>query len=201
MNINTLFHHQMHAEYPNFTKEEIADLATRRDNGDMEAVRLLILQGLPWAFRCADKWYRRDPDEVVDIAVDAATKCAKLFNPERATLSTMIAKYVGWYAKKRHDYWKKHRLPMQLRDTWLREESEECLIDRNDTSIASVDSLDSANAFRKHLTEQELQVLEYRHTGYKLREISDILGKTKERVRQIEAGAIKKLKRHARVSV
>ena len=212
-----IFLAQLRRDWPNLSKEQCEDLAQQRDAGiaaanrlvsttrvyareippllkamadATEAVRLLTLQGLPWAFKRARRALQRNMSEAVDRACDSAYHCAMRYDPAKGCLTTLIAKDIYFKGIKRitkQDQSAFLVLPM------VEEEIED---DRGNSERQAEESR------RQHLhalidslpDERERKILKMRSYGMTLCEVADQVGVTKERIRQLETRAIMALK-------
>jgi len=133
-----IFMDQMRLDWPNLSNEQSAGYAHQRDAGiaaanrlvstawigkveccklvksmvdGHEAVRLLTLQGLPWAFMRARRQFGKDMSKAIDMACDSAAHCAMNYNPSLGCISTLIAMDV--YFKGMEDHKEQERIGLR----------------------------------------------------------------------------------------
>ena len=210
---------QSRRDWPNLTREQCIALARQRDAGieaanrltstvkltdtqclrlvqlmagAREAVRLLTLQGLPWAFQRSARLLKHDLVQAIDRACDCAYNCAMKYDPERGCLSTIIAKDVYFKGIKKLKMQERSELlvftPMEDRDRIDEDRGHAWRHDQETRRQKLMELIASVP------DERERKILTLRAEGCKLREIGEAMGLSKERVRQIQDRAIRSLK-------
>ena len=212
-----IFLAQLRRDWPNLSNEQCEDLAQQRDAGiaaanrlvsttrvyareippllkaiadATEAVRLLTLQGLPWAFKRARRALQRNMSEAIDRACDSAYHCAMRYDPSKGCLTTLIAKDIYFKGIR--------RITKQAQSAFLVLPMTEEQVDdpsaREERQAAEERRQRLHNLINSLPDERERKILTMRADGMTLRDVAYEIGCTKERIRQLESRAIRELK-------
>lgn len=200
-----------------FTAEQEAQLYLLMRTGDIEARDRLFMSCVPWAIRQAGIFYRNamhrgntrsNIDDMTQEALWGLLESLRIFNPAKGRLTTIAHHYIYrrliWYSKTNNIIHipvdrcgKKDEFnPATLPITSLEALPVLNSIEDDDTSTA-IKRYDDDELINKHiadLPERWRKILYMRFwEGRTLQDIGNIIGLTRERIRQIEAKAIKRL--------
>ena len=189
------FAREIRTTWPNLTRAECADLSKRwLDHGDREAFNLLVRQALPWALKRAMYYAGRGLDDhaVIEVGCDAAMKAADAYRDERGSLSTLCTLLVFQLGSRMADnHGKLHRRERESDVAWTSLPSPPDETKQHAETLRRQKLL--ARRIANRLTDRERQVVNMRLDGHTLSSIGAALGVSKERVRQINLGAVGKL--------
>lgn len=187
--------------------EEIA-LVARMRAGDADARARLIESVIPWMRKLARQFAKHEQqlDDLTQVAVQAMIESLKDFDPQQSRLTTYSYRPACWRMRR---WLSDNQSPVSRPqnkskndpERWQRAGLVEALpvnliADVPDPAdIASHrEQLARLRRAVQQLTPREREILHRRGQGEILQDIGDVLGISKERVRQCEAAAIRNLR-------
>lgn len=192
-------------------REEELRLSKLKWQGDIEARNILVESILPYARSIVLKKAASSPvlDELLQEAYYAVIRAVDSFDAEHSTLSTYVTRPVIWalqhhncHLVKLPDSVFKKKDEAVLKTTY-REFSNDDLVDGETTlDVVLMREEDSevknlVNSLMSILTEREKDIILRRLDGETLLDIGTSYGVCKERIRQIETAAKKKMLEHS----
>jgi len=188
-----------------YSKDELIELCRRRDEGDQEAVRLMVESQIPWALKLAYKFSRRKCEESEMAAIEAVYIAVSKFDPLQGSLSGWIVRPVKWAVRdsmvfhgsvlKRSGAGWAYRLKDKSMAAFnarnMRKYPLEAAIDhRTDQPDENAETLETnrrLHAAIDALPPRRRDIVRMRMQDMTLSQIGRMLGCTKEAVRQQEA--------------
>lgn len=210
--------HRRSSTHKYFTLDEEADLITRAQAGDASAMQDLLECHAGFIHGLARKWWNQHKRflRYEDCFQEASLGAMRAINMHDNSKKVKLTTYAHWWIKsylgKMRGEKQAIRVPLHVKkpafvlslnyvNGGFTEEFHESLIStRSDDSDVrdECEAKDTLTRLMQSLTKQRHRdVLQYRFSGLSLQQTGDILGLTRERVRQIELQAISRLKTEA----
>jgi len=193
-------------EAPKFSKEEELALHEKHKAGDKEATNLLIQSILPWAWNIARRYQNRgiSSEDLDDLALDGAMAAVDHLDPTRGRLTTCTF----WRVRQKISSHMRSRSEDGRPRSWVRrgifvhDISDHEVEDRSvpqkppleEREQKDLVSLTISRALKRVPDKEKFILIARILLGYTLKDVGDILGVTRERVRQIEVRARKRFR-------
>ncbi len=205
------------ANCPRYTREEEAALCVRMRDGDDEAKQQLFLSCAPWAISWGQRFVRShfdlvrkssSPEGVVQCALWGLFDAVERF--DAAKFGTRLTTYATYHMRKQcMGAMRSNGVIMQPYAVWFKPNTNGNIARRPVFSLAADydqaadcnrrtfnrDDIEELRDEIKHLDEREQDILKLRYWGgHTLLEVGKMYNLSRERIRQIQAGAVRKLR-------
>lgn len=189
------------------TIDEEQEMCARKDNGDREAFNRLVESVTPYVISLARKMARHpdDVDDLTQCGLLIVMECLRSFDATKGRLTTYVTNPIQWRLIRirdcnssviYHPPYPRAEVPTQkyvpsFDDLSSRSKSDVDVVDDKEEFDHEYNILLEA---MRSLPQRSQEIMEKRMNKITFNEIGESLGLSKERVRQIEYNAIRKIR-------